>query len=68
MNRKGLRRKGVLLLTLVLCMLWVLPVPAAAASFPDVDETSEYADAADFLSRMQIMIGDEKGILIRIRR
>ena len=61
MNRKGLRRKGVLLLTLVLCMLWVLPVPAAAASFPDVDETSEYADATDFLSRMQIMIGDEKG-------
>lgn len=36
-------------------------IPALAAGFQDVDATAEYADAVDFISRMGIMIGDEKG-------
>lgn len=34
---------------------------ALAASFPDVDELTDYADAVDYLSEVGIMVGDDLG-------
>lgn len=45
----------LLVLTLLIC-------PALAASpFPDVDENASYAEAAEYLKEIGIMIGNEKG-------
>lgn len=45
---------GALVLSIILC-------PAYAASFPDVEETAEYAEAVDYISEIGIMEGDNNG-------
>ena len=44
-----------------LIVVALLPSNALAASFPDVDENSEYAEAIDTVSDLGYMIGDENG-------
>lgn len=39
----------------------LLMQPALAAPFPDVEETAPYAEAAETVRELEIMIGDEKG-------
>ena len=45
---------GLLVATLLTC-------PAFAATFPDVDENTEYAEAVEYVSDAGIMVGDENG-------
>lgn len=39
----------------------LLTRPALAAPFPDVEETAPYAEAAETVRELEIMIGDEEG-------
>ena len=52
MFRRGLA--AVLTGVLLIC-------PAFASSFPDVDDTADYAEAVEFVNELGIMIGDDKG-------
>lgn len=54
--------KRVLRNTLALLCVGALTVsPALAASFPDVSRSASYADAVDYVSSEEFMIGDQKG-------
>lgn len=56
MKRKNLR------FAIVLLLVGLLICPASAASsFPDVDETAEYAEAVEYLKDVGIMKGDDQG-------
>lgn len=46
---------------LCLCLGIVMLISEASASFPDVDENAEYADAVFFVDSMEIMSGDSQG-------
>ena len=46
---------GILIAVMLIC-----PVSAASA-FPDVDGNAAYAEAAEYLSELGIMVGDNKG-------
>ena len=48
---------------ILVCLLAIvlLICPAAALTFPDVDDNSDYAKAIKYVSDLGIMIGDEKG-------
>lgn len=54
--------KCVLRNTLALLCVGALTVsPALAASFPDVSRSASYADAVDYVSSEEFMIGDQNG-------
>lgn len=48
-------------ITAFFLMAALLVCPAFAASFPDVDDTAEYAEAVELINELGIMTGDEKG-------
>lgn len=54
------RKIRCLFVGLLIGVMLICPVFAVSA-FPDVDENAEYAEAAEFLSEIGIMVGDEKG-------
>ncbi len=54
-------RKRVLSALLAVVLLGVMALPAGAASFQDVDEDADYAPAAEYLSSIGVMVGDENG-------
>jgi len=48
--------------SLLALLLWISSTaPAFALSFPDVNETADYAKMVDYISDRSIMVGDEKG-------
>lgn len=56
MEYRGVKRSIALLL-----IVGMICSGAAAATFPDVDENAEYAEAIAYVSEVGIMVGDEKG-------
>lgn len=56
MRKKNIKAAiGLALIGLLICPVSAVP------SFPDVDETSEYAEAVEYLKDIGIMRGDDKG-------
>lgn len=55
-----MKRKVRLILAGLLAAL-MMTSTASAKIFPDVDEHSEYWPAVDFVSEMEVMVGDDRG-------